>query len=872
MLENINDLRIQGGCYVDPTDLNDIFAQRFNVVYGRNGSGKSSIAEAINEWANSDPNVSTSSRFDLGDSLPNELKGHVYVFGKKFIDENFKINTQDNGLNAIVTLGKQVQVDEDIKKQEKIISDNEKDIIDEEKTKSDFEKKRKKDYKVLEDNLLHGKYTAYGKSIVENPNARIPRDYDEIKINGKRTSKTAFELEQEINDNITKIESIKNAQPIYWVAPKMPDENMVERVSTLLTKTLPKPRSLTHDEQRIVDVAVSSSLSHYVGEAHTHFEENGMEYCPLCHQKVDDAWKQKIFEVFASLNDTESQQFRRDLNDCIFQLALLEPDQMPEDAYFKEEVEKCTKAIDEFNGLLTIMVERLKFKEENGLYEPLDSISSETYKSMRKACEEAFTSIAGKISERQIAITNKKNLVAETQILNMQLAYKEYGTSIDNIEKIDKDINNSDDNIRVFNKNIDDAKSELKDLRAQANDTQLALNYINSCLACIFNDPSRMILEDDGNMHYLLKVRGENVDKSNVSEGECNAIALSYFFASMLKNTSERQANEKEKLVVIDDPVTSFDENNKAGILSLIKAMTVMILKGNENSKILVTSHDFRIVRNLESIYRILKKGVLRKSTDAEKDIVFKELKKHKLSDLRLNKDLSYYKLLQQIVNFAATDDEENEDDSIGNSIRRFVEMYKGFRYKGDDMNKVFDSYTQGNAISKYLSNYFSNMNTMVILNVQSHEDGNWAEMYDHEFGTDDMRRLARNLLAFIYLTDKNHLEYTLSDEDFKMVENYAEECKNVALQIIPNWQPRQNIPREILQYKHKECDVEYDGRWYHYKECLLQKKETLEEGMPINIKRIEINNNDKNNATYPYFAYWEEVDDYFPYSMFDIS
>ena len=43
MLENITSLKVQGGYFVDETDDFPLFQNTINILYGRNGSGKSSI-------------------------------------------------------------------------------------------------------------------------------------------------------------------------------------------------------------------------------------------------------------------------------------------------------------------------------------------------------------------------------------------------------------------------------------------------------------------------------------------------------------------------------------------------------------------------------------------------------------------------------------------------------------------------------------------------------------------------------------------------------------------------------------------------------------------------------------------------------------
>ena len=57
MFQDIKTIQIKGGCYDDGATLENILSQRLNIVYGRNGSGKSSLAKAIYDYAHDTENA-----------------------------------------------------------------------------------------------------------------------------------------------------------------------------------------------------------------------------------------------------------------------------------------------------------------------------------------------------------------------------------------------------------------------------------------------------------------------------------------------------------------------------------------------------------------------------------------------------------------------------------------------------------------------------------------------------------------------------------------------------------------------------------------------------------------------------------------------
>ena len=54
--------------------------------------------------------------------------------------------------------------------------------------------------------------------------------------------------------------------------------------------------------------------------------------------------------------------------------------------------------------------------------------------------------------------------------------------------------------------------------------------------------------------------------------------------------------------MVIDDPISSFDFENKVGISSFLRYQTHKIIKGNAKSKILFLTHDLSTFSDLQKI------------------------------------------------------------------------------------------------------------------------------------------------------------------------------------------------------------------------------------------------------------------------------
>lgn len=106
MIEKVKGLSICGRCFSTKTNL-DFFPNnndRIAIVYGKNGSGKTTISNGFSQIASGEDTEELSAslidRADNNISLVPESK--IFVFNEKYIDENVKIDA--DGLGTIILL------------------------------------------------------------------------------------------------------------------------------------------------------------------------------------------------------------------------------------------------------------------------------------------------------------------------------------------------------------------------------------------------------------------------------------------------------------------------------------------------------------------------------------------------------------------------------------------------------------------------------------------------------------------------------------------------------------------------------------------------------------------------------------------------
>lgn len=109
MINEINSIEIKGGYFSSAVTYklfeNDV---RMSIIYGKNGSGKSSLSKAIS----STDGESVCKFYDANHSLLNISTENVFVFNEDFI--NNQVQIKEEGLDAIVLLGNKVDIDKKI--------------------------------------------------------------------------------------------------------------------------------------------------------------------------------------------------------------------------------------------------------------------------------------------------------------------------------------------------------------------------------------------------------------------------------------------------------------------------------------------------------------------------------------------------------------------------------------------------------------------------------------------------------------------------------------------------------------------------------------------------------------------------------------
>lgn len=316
--------------------------------------------------------------------------------------------------------------------------------------------------------------------------------------------------------------------------------------------------------------------------------------------------------------------------------------------------------------------------------------------------------------------------------------------------------------------NLSAKEKIVADLEAQKQNLTLALDSINSCLKYIFFAEDRLKIEYTDGVYKLLS-HGHSVKPCDVSLGERNIIGLCYFFTHILQGQEEKDAYNKEYIIVIDDPVSSYDTENRIGILSFLKYKLSIFLEGNRNTRAFVMTHDLMTFYDIHKIFEEILENCKRKGYAAPPIFNRFELKDESLILFQYKRRQEYTELVKTIYAYGKNQADDQEL-VIGNIMRQALEAFSTFEFKKGIENVSTDSDILSSLKSDLYETYFQNLMYRLVLHGGSHKEEQVRSMTDLNFfsliSEAEKKRTARDVLCFIYLLNKAHLISHLKEFD----------------------------------------------------------------------------------------------------------
>lgn len=524
-----------------------------NFFYGNNGAGKSSIAHAIAE----DDGIAWADDRSAADY-------DVLVYNQDFINDNF-INYGD--LKGVFIFG-----EEDIEAKKKIA-----ELTEQKKQKSDERTSALDEYKKktagLDTALTDFQDSCFSKT------AEIRKRFEKC-MDGKKQKKTFAEAvlaeEKPTEHDLAALERLcavafdetARAYPEFKRAGsaatygKLPGKELLDKVIVSSSDT-PFAKFIK---------ALGSTASDWVRDGHTHYSSAAGEKCPYCQQKLPAKFEDDIAATF----DAQYQQDIRDLGQF-------------QSAYVRETAE-IVQVLKANLGDVMPTVDLESYKEKLALLESNFEINRQRIAEKAKepskivALEDTDTillELGAMIDEINKLIKANNDVVGERrssktkckleimQHLAFMLAddVKSYH---DEVARLKAEIESVTEKGKKLKAEISSLTAQISDLNKHNANTEAAIDSINKILKDSgFQGFSIRAKAGEENVYEVIREDGSVAE--NLSEGERNFIAFLYFYHRVRGSMSSEEL--KEKIVVIDDPVSSMDSTALFLVSAIVREM-----------------------------------------------------------------------------------------------------------------------------------------------------------------------------------------------------------------------------------------------------------------------------------------------------------
>lgn len=771
MLKDITTLKISGANFehltsfdfFNPHDNNKIKTIKGALLYGRNGAGKSTIARSIRKIiGETAPAISVATFYDDAGQpviLTEEEKKHIFIFDEDYVYKNVKL--QQDHLETIIMLGQaadlveklaQAEVERDVAKD----AYEQQNLIFQEYNNVNSIKSPKY-YLNRIGNALRGddNWAGRDRQISGSRQNTGVRDDTYKKFEKITPSKSRTELIEDYKTKLKELEAAKTGSSLITIkVPSVPekfnifDDNIVVQ---LLEEKIERPE-LSEREKRLF-VLLQQGKSEDLSQRLELFRKDETVECPYCFRAISPDYKDTLVKSIEKVLSKTVEDHQRKLKSLI--LNQLEIDLSPYEKL--SSYHACIDLIAHVNSTIQENNDRLTKKIANP-YEPI-LYTNYSIKPLMIQLVKVLENLENERVAYNKTVKKTAPIIADLNRINSEIAHYDVADLTVLFNNQQKEYIKARALCQLLQAEYETKQRVVESLEAQKKNIRLALDTINACMKYIFFADDRLKIEYSDGAYKLLS-HGKSVKPCDVSVGERNIIGLSYFFTSILEGQEEQNAYRKEYLIVIDDPVSSYDMENKIGIMSFLKYKLSVFLEGNQNTKALVMTHDLTTFYDVQKVFEEIMDVCKQKGYPHGPKFSSFELRDGIIKPF-FNRRQEYTEIIKIIYMYAS---EQNNDYEliIGNMMRQALETFSTFEYKKGIEDVSTDTQILNLLPEQEYIAYYKNLMYRLVLHGGSHKEEQIKAMKDFRFfsliSDTEKKRTAKDVLCFIYLLNSRHL------------------------------------------------------------------------------------------------------------------
>ncbi|WP_294288771.1 AAA family ATPase [uncultured Chryseobacterium sp.] len=671
MLESIT---IRGIATYDPTGIKIENLRKINFIYGANGCGKTTLSKYI--YDNSNP-IYDACNLGWKDGLP----VNVLVYNKDFRDRNFG----KGKIDGVFTLGEATKEDiEKIEKMQQELADLKSRGIEKKATLL-----KQEETKLQEENNF--------KEVVWTDIYKENEDDFKDAFRGF-LSKNAFKdkLLHEFHNNkesLLTVEELKEkAQIILGSTPSamgLINSIVFNDFLEIEINGIWKRKIIGKSDVAIAGLIQKLNLNDWVNEGRNYLTED--QTCPFCQQKTINENFKKQLEDYFDETFTKDIQIVKDLS-IQYSRDALNIQNLLEQIESQEKAKPDSKLnIDLFSASLKTLINQFIANKEllsNKAKEPSRSFELISTKEQLEKIQGIIDKCNLEIKSHNIIVEDYSN--QKNNLINSIWKYliDSHNGIIDSFVKKQEGLSKGIEAIKKQHQTLQEKYSELNKKIKIANknvtSVQPSVDEINRLLKSYgFLNFEIVPSKTEANQYQILREDG-TIAESTLSEGESTFITFLYFL-QLAKGSTQEDTITEERILIVDDPISSLDSNVLFVVSSLIKEI-IKSIKQNEGSvkQLILLTHNVYFHKEVSFV-----DGRTPKNGDTNFWIIRKNDNISSIQSYGMDNPIqsSYELLWKELKNT-----QQNSGITVQNIMRRIIENYFKIlgKYADDDLIKKF--------------------------------------------------------------------------------------------------------------------------------------------------------------------------------------
>ncbi len=621
----------------DGSNLGTAQFNQINIIFGHNGAGKSALASGIAkkylEKADKDTTRFFSAKYVDSTLLLEDksgIRGVVSNFGEKDVNIEKKIEANNLKIGKLID-----EADKKTRAIQHITAETEEQIKEVVKRRKDKNRK------------INNK--PEGKTIQEKV-ALWVKDYDDAL---KSFPDEDYNL---MTGNVDFSAESEQINLLDFPVPSPLGADTYQRLSDIQTS-----------EYKNFDIPENEVVNWIEAGAHIH---EGKKKCEFCGSEIDlvsikkrlDAYlnneKRKAIVDLESIKKALEEILNVDKllvdNQTTYAKVLLLKEGQVDFKNLSSDIKALTKIITESIDR-KIKNMSATFKIDSKILPNAVRHTDDALKTLEDAKKKSAQNLMEKINRLELLVKGAIGLeIKKASLISNNLK------KLDAHEEDIKDLTINKTKLENSNVRLREQKSDLADFAAYLNTMlkDLGLNFE---------------LSPSGKIYVLKHTDGPVLKLDDISDGERNLLSLIYFYYEMLSGSSG-VLKDTIKLIIIDDPISSLDDNNKFYISELVRSIL-----DQRVTQVFAFTHSWDDFYNLAYGRQDDKTSLFEVKKDSSSSNIYP------ISNKRLLKP--YIMLYREVDSFQeknVVDITDNEALHMPNTMRRVLEEYVKFHVDAD--------------------------------------------------------------------------------------------------------------------------------------------------------------------------------------------